>query len=129
MELFSIYCSGCSKIIGEAYAKENSGVAHGHINDEYFCADCATRERQGSTAFDVIADDVLVPIRWKRSDDGLTVSHCGEWWIEANYNHSTSPQGYTIHYRGRSHLLFPAFTVREAKRKVERIRRDKLKGG
>lgn len=41
MEFFEIYCTGCNKVIGQAYAKEDSGVAKGDIKDEYFCADCA----------------------------------------------------------------------------------------
>ena len=41
MELFAIYCSGCQNVIGEAYAKDDSGVAKGDINDEYYCADCS----------------------------------------------------------------------------------------
>ena len=44
MESFAIYCTGCSKVIGEAYAKEDSGVAKGDINDAYYCADCAEAE-------------------------------------------------------------------------------------
>lgn len=41
MELFTIYCTGCQKPIAEAYAKDDSGVARGDINDAYYCADCA----------------------------------------------------------------------------------------
>jgi len=41
MELFTIYCTGCEKVIAEAYAKDDSGVAQGDIKDAYYCETCA----------------------------------------------------------------------------------------
>jgi phage FluMu protein Com len=55
MELFMIYCTRCNKVIGEAYAKEDSGVAKGEIKDEYYCSLCAkvaAREAGWATAWE-----------------------------------------------------------------------------
>ena len=41
MEFFEIYCTGCAKVIGQAFAKADSGVAKGDVRDEYYCATCA----------------------------------------------------------------------------------------
>ena len=45
MEFFEIYCTGSAKVIGQAFAKADSGVTQGYIKDEYFCADCAEEDK------------------------------------------------------------------------------------
>lgn len=44
MDCYQIYCTGCEKVIAEAYAKDDSGVAQGNIRDEYYCATCADED-------------------------------------------------------------------------------------
>jgi hypothetical protein len=37
-------------------------------------------------------------LKWKRSEEGSTETHCGHYSIEPAYNHSETPQWYTLYH-------------------------------
>lgn len=37
-------------------------------------------------------------LKWKRSEDGYTETHCGHYYIEPIFNHATTPQGYNLYF-------------------------------
>ena len=37
-------------------------------------------------------------LKWKRSEEGSTETHCGRYSIEPIFNHAATPQGYNLYF-------------------------------